>query len=42
MMIRAKRLEGSGEKLLTDIVADYLIAKGHIGQQAGARINEIK
>ena len=42
MMIKAKRLDGSGEKLLTDIVADYLIAKGQIGQQAGARIHEIK
>jgi len=42
MMTKAKRVGGAGEKLLTDIVSEYLSAKGQIAQQADGRIRQIQ
>jgi 2',3'-cyclic-nucleotide 2'-phosphodiesterase (5'-nucleotidase family) len=42
MMTKAKRIDGAGEKLLTDIVADYLSAKGKITQQPDGRIRQVQ
>jgi 5'-nucleotidase/UDP-sugar diphosphatase len=42
MMTKAKRLDGAGEKLLTEIVSDYLSAKGKITQQPDGRIRQVQ
>jgi 5'-nucleotidase/UDP-sugar diphosphatase len=42
MMTKAKRVGGAGEKLLTDIVSEYLTAKGQIAQQADGRIRQVQ
>ncbi len=42
MMVDARRLDDGVEKLLTDIVTDYFIGKGRIGQQADGRIRQVK
>lgn len=42
MMADAKRLDGGAEKLVSDIVTDYFISKGHIGQRPDGRIREVK
>jgi 5'-nucleotidase/UDP-sugar diphosphatase len=42
MMTKAKRISGAGERLLTDIVSEYLTAKGQIAQQADGRIRQVQ